>query len=133
MDVVIQKHIVLRHPAKIFILLLMVVMVQKSGTSMAAPHVSGAVAVMKEKWPNLTGAQIVDLILSSATDLGASGTDEVYGVGLLNMAGAMTATASHIRHQTLNNISTRIINEVDGVARVVYDITSKPPGTIEWE
>ena len=64
------------------------------GTSMAAPHVSGAVAVMKEKWPNLTGAQIVDLILSSATDLGASGTDEVYGVGLLNMAGAMTATAS---------------------------------------
>jgi len=64
------------------------------GTSMAAPHVSGAVAVMKEKWPNLTGAQIVDLILSSATDLGASGTDDVYGVGLLNMAGAMTATAS---------------------------------------
>jgi len=64
------------------------------GTSMAAPHVSGAVAVMKEKWPNLTGAQIVDLILDSATDLGASGVDEVYGVGLLNMAGAMTATAS---------------------------------------
>ena len=61
---------------------------------MAAPHVSGAVAVMKEKWPNLTGAQIVDLILESATDLGASGTDEVYGVGLLNMAGAMTATTS---------------------------------------
>ena len=66
----------------------------KSGTSMAAPHVSGAVAVMKEKWPNLTGAQIVDLILSSATDLGASGTDDVYGVGLLNMAGAMTATTA---------------------------------------
>ncbi len=66
----------------------------KSGTSMAAPHVSGAVAVMKEKWPNLTGAQIIDLILSSATDLGASGTDDVYGVGLLNMAGAMTATTA---------------------------------------
>ena len=65
-----------------------------SGTSMAAPHVSGAVAVMKEKWPNLTGAQIVDLILSSATDIGAAGIDEVYGVGLLNMGGAMTATAS---------------------------------------
>ena len=65
-----------------------------NGTSMAAPHVSGAIAVMKEKWPNLTGAQIVDLILGSATDLGDSGTDEVYGVGLLNMAGAMTATTA---------------------------------------
>jgi subtilisin family serine protease len=62
---------------------------------MAAPHVSGAIAVMKEKWPNLTGAQIVDLIIGSATDLGASGVDEVYGVGMLNMAGAMTATTSH--------------------------------------
>jgi hypothetical protein len=65
-----------------------------NGTSMAAPHVSGAIAVMKEKWPNLTGAQIVDLIIGSATDLGDSGVDEVYGVGLLNMAGAMTATTA---------------------------------------
>ena len=65
-----------------------------NGTSMAAPHVSGAIAVMKEKWPNLTGAQIVDLIIGSATDLGASGVDEVYGVGMLNMAGAMTATTA---------------------------------------
>ena len=65
-----------------------------NGTSMAAPHVAGAIAVMKEKWPNLTGAQIVDLIIGSATDLGDSGVDEVYGVGLLNMAGAMTATTA---------------------------------------
>jgi len=65
-----------------------------NGTSMAAPHVSGAIAVMKEKWPSLTGAQIVDLIIGSATDLGASGVDEVYGVGMLNMAGAMTATTA---------------------------------------
>ena len=51
----------------------------------------------------------------------------------VNTTDFMTATASQIGHETLKNISTRIINEVSGVARVVYDITSKPPGTIEWE
>ncbi len=45
----------------------------------------------------------------------------------------MTATFAHIPHDLLEHISNRIINEVDGINRVVYDITSKPPGTIEWE
>ena len=38
-----------------------------------------------------------------------------------------------IRYPVLEKISNRIVNEVDGANRVVYDITSKPPGTIEWE
>jgi GMP synthase (glutamine-hydrolysing) len=45
----------------------------------------------------------------------------------------MTADWSHIPHDVLARASTRIINAVKGVNRVVYDITSKPPGTIEWE
>jgi GMP synthase (glutamine-hydrolysing) len=57
----------------------------------------------------------------------------VIALRAVNTTDFMTATASQISHNILNNIATRIINEVDGVARVVYDITSKPPGTIEWE
>ena len=45
----------------------------------------------------------------------------------------MTADYYPFEQEFLANVSTRIINEVKGSNRVVYDITSKPPGTIEWE
>lgn len=60
----------------------------KNGTSMAAPHVTGALALLKQQFPNLTPTQLTSLVLSTATDLGASGTDNVYGVGMLNLAEA---------------------------------------------
>ena len=45
----------------------------------------------------------------------------------------MTANVSPFKQEFLNHVSTRIMNEIDKVSRVVYDISSKPPATIEWE
>ncbi|KAB7648765.1 S8 family peptidase [Polymorphobacter fuscus] len=59
-----------------------------TGTSEAAPIVSGAVALLAQAYPQLSPAQIVEILLSTADDLGAPGTDPVYGRGALNLARA---------------------------------------------
>lgn len=59
--------------------------VYKSGTSMAAPVVTGSFALMAEKYPNLTGSEIAQIFFDTATDLGAPGVDDIYGHGLINV------------------------------------------------
>lgn len=66
----------------------------KSGTSMAAPHVSGAVLLLKEAFPMVSGRQILNALYQTATDLGSAGEDNVYGRGLINLPAAFAFLAN---------------------------------------
>ena len=65
-----------------------------SGTSQAAPHVSGAAALLIQLWPTLIPSEVVNILLTTATDLGAKGVDTVYGHGLLNLQAALSPAGS---------------------------------------
>ena len=59
--------------------------------------------------------------------------ESVCGLRAVTSTDGMTADVFHFPHEILHHIAVRIVNEVRGINRIVYDITGKPPGTIEWE
>ena len=76
-------------------------------------------------------------VLMNVKTVGVMGDNRTYenavAIRCVESTDGMTATFAHLPHDLLETIAGRIINEVNGINRVTYDITSKPPGTIEWE
>ena len=76
-------------------------------------------------------------VLLNVQSVGVMGDNRTYDntvcIRMVESVDGMTATFAHVPHDVLEGMSRRIINEIDGINRVVYDISSKPPATIEWE
>ena len=76
-------------------------------------------------------------VLTSMRSVGVMGDGRTYDYTLalrgVTTSDFMTADWARIPYDVLDRVSVRIVNEVRGINRIVYDITSKPPATIEWE
>jgi GMP synthase (glutamine-hydrolysing) len=76
-------------------------------------------------------------VLPTVRTVGVQGDERTYAYPLIVRAvtseDAMTADWARLPYEVLERISSRVINEVPGINRVAYDISSKPPATIEWE
>jgi len=76
-------------------------------------------------------------VLPDIRTVGVMGDERTYGhlvvIRAVTSEDAMTADWARLPHELLEKMSSRIIGEIEGINRVAYDITSKPPGTIEWE
>ena len=105
--------------------------------------VRGASAIVEEEIQAAAGRGLMALpwqyfaVLLPVQTVGVHGDLRVYGqtvaVRAVDSIDGMTAVYSKIPHEVLDRISIRITNEVGGINRVVYDVSNKPPATIEWE
>ncbi|MBK5418590.1 autotransporter serine protease [Pseudomonas sp. TH31] len=72
-----------------------------NGTSMAAPHVAGSMAVLMERFPYMTGAQVASVLRTTATDLGAPGIDALYGWGMINLGKGVNGPAMFVTEKDI--------------------------------
>ncbi|WP_150539316.1 S8 family serine peptidase [Actinobacillus vicugnae] len=75
---------------------------QQSGTSYATPVVTASLALLKERFPDLTASQIRDVLLTTAEDLGEKGVDEQYGWGLVDLKSAVKGPKQLLKDETFN-------------------------------
>ncbi|POF32676.1 S8 family peptidase [Roseibium marinum] len=97
--------------------------VRYSGTSMAAPHVTGALAIAREMYPNAAATDLAQLVLQTSSDIGAGGIDKVYGWGLLNI-GNLVATR---QVETATFPAQNIWAQAD-ILNQIIDLTRRGPG-----
>ena len=101
-----------------------------SGTSLAAPQVAGAAALIQSNWEWLRNypAETADILLQSATDLGAPGTDEIYGRGLLNIEAALAPLDPNALYVETENGRVNI-NDIGGLTANGFDLLN-PTATL---
>ena len=96
--------------------------------------IGGGPAGLAAAYEGYTGGAKKVLILERDKELGGILNQCIHnGFGLHYFKEELTANWARIPYEVLEKASSRIINEVSGINRIVYDITSKPPATIEWE
>ncbi|CAI1158402.1 autotransporter outer membrane beta-barrel domain-containing protein [Serratia proteamaculans] len=72
-----------------------------SGTSMAAPHVAGSIAVLMERFPYMTGAQVASVLKTTTVDMGAPGIDALYGWGMIDLGKAINGPGMFVTEQDI--------------------------------
>jgi GMP synthase (glutamine-hydrolysing) len=133
----IPKHMIMRHPFPgpgLGIRILGEIEQSKVSILQEADDIFIEELMNENLYDSVSQAFVVLLPVKSVGVMGDKRTYEyVCAVRSANTLDFMTATFSRLPFEFLDKVASRIINEVRGINRVVYDITSKPPGTIEWE
>jgi cell wall-associated protease len=107
----------------------------ESGTSMAAPHVAGAAALIRQAWPTSTTTQVRQVLTDTAVDLGPAGRDDTYGAGLLDI-GAAFARAQQLSvsapASTIAPTTSTMMTPTDRIAGSSRYGTAAAIGTAGW-
>ncbi len=133
----IPKNMIMRHPFPgpgLGIRVIEEVTLEKVKILQEADDIFIEELIKNNHYQNVSQAFVVLLPTKSVGVMGDKRTYEyVAAIRSVDTIDFMTATFSRFSYDFLEKVTSRIINEVKGINRVVYDITSKPPGTIEWE
>jgi GMP synthase (glutamine-hydrolysing) len=107
---------------------------EKTSILKEADHIFIQELIKADLYNNVSQAFAVHLPVKS---VGVVGDErryaEVIALRAVETVDFMTARWAHLPYEFLEHVSNRIVNEIEDVSRVVYDISSKPPATIEWE